>query len=104
MGLFGSKNKAEKTAKISEFFSDSDLQKIRDTVGPKVQSGAYGKYSYMAEALLDAANEPGKVYTSKELTRMGGVLYSAGAMTKMEPELAGILGGAIEKMKAFRKG
>ncbi len=103
MGLFGSKKKDEKTAALAEFFSGDELQKIRDTVAPKVESGAYGKYSNIAEALLDAVNEPQKTYTAKELGKVGGVLYCAGAMTKMEPALADTLVGAIAKMKAFKK-
>ena len=103
-GLFGSK-KPDRTAKVSDFFSEEDLGRIVETVGAKVSSGGYGsKYDFMAEALLSAALKPDTTLTAKELGKADGLLFAIGGMTKLEPSLKPILTAAIEKMRAFRKG
>ena len=102
MGLFGSK-KPEKTAKMKEFFSEQDLKTIVETVEPKVKRRMYGKYASFAETLLAAAKDPETILVDRELRSMSGLLFSAGAMTKMEPSLKPILQPAIEKLRAFSK-
>ena len=100
-GLFGSK-KPEKTAQISAFFSAEDLQRIREVIEPKVNSNAYGKYTSLAQVLLDAVKHPEMTVSPKDLVSMNSVLGAVGAMRKMEPGLKDILNAAIEKMRAFR--
>ena len=101
MGLFGNKNKEEVTAKITDFFSIEDMSKINDLVGPKKARNMYkAQYTEIVDCLLDAINNAEKAIGKKEVTK---ILYSVGAMTKMEPSLTPILGPAIEKMRAFRK-
>ena len=101
MGLFGNKNKDEVTARITDFFSIEDMSKINDLVGPKKARNMYkAQYAEIVDCLLDAINNTEKAIGKKEVTK---ILYSVGAMTKIEPLLNTIFSSAIEKMRAFRK-
>ncbi len=106
MGLFGSKKteKEVRTAKITDFFSEDDLQKIRELVEPKAKNREYKKYNELAENLVKVVNESDTEYTPKSIASMTGPLFSAAAMTKMEPSLKPMLDEAIKKMQAFKKG
>ena len=106
MGLFGSKKpeKEVRTAKITDFFSEEELQKIRDLVEPKAKRWEYHRYNELAENMVKAVNDTEKEYTPKSIATMDGPLFSAGAMTKMEPSLKPMLEAAVKKMQAFKKG
>ncbi len=99
MGLFGSK-KNEVLPKVSDIFSAGDLQKIKDTLGQKSATGSYGKYGDMAKTLLQVVEAPQKDYTNRE---WNGIIFAAGAMTKIEPGLEPILKGAVDRFHAFKK-
>ena len=102
MGLFGSKKKKEEaTARITDFFSAEDMSKIKELVGQNKAEHMY-KMQYMdiVDCLLEAINNTEKLIGKKEV---GQILFSVGAMTKMEPSLNPIFNPAIEKMRAFRK-
>lgn len=102
MGLFGSKKKEEIPARITDFFSDEDLSKIKELVGQKKASHMYKReYMDVVNCLLDAIDNAEKPLYKKEITK---ILFSVGTMTKMEPSLNPIFNPAIEKMRAFRKG
>jgi len=103
MGLFGSKKKEDKKALLTDFFSQQDIDKIKETLAPKEAAGAYGKYNYLAKALLDTVQDPSQEFTVKDVSGMYGLLFTAGAVTKMEPELESVLKPAIEKMQSFKK-
>lgn len=98
MGLFGSK-KDKIMPKVSDVFSAQDLEKIRGVVGPKQAAKGYGKYGSMAATLMEVVQNPDKEYSKRE---WGGIIYSAGAFTKIEPELAPMLKEAIGKYKKFK--
>ena len=103
MGLFGFGGKKEEVfPKVSDIFSADDLQKIKDVIGPKHANGEYKKYDDMAGVLLDVANNPDKDF-GKTWGAFGGIIFSAGAFTKVEPELAPMLKGAVDKFHAFQK-
>ena len=106
MGLFGSKKteKEVRTAKITDFFSEDDLQKIRELVEPKAKKWEYNRYNELAENLVKAVNEPDTEYTPKSIATMTGPLFSAAAMTKIEPSLKPRLDAAVKTMQAFKKG
>ena len=101
MGLFDSKKSEEKVARITDFFSAEDLSKIKGLIEPGKAERKY-KLQYMdiVDCLLTAVNNPEKILNKKEVT---SILYSVGAMTKIEPSLNSILSPAIIKMRAFRK-
>ncbi|MBR0342488.1 MAG: hypothetical protein IJH64_09680 [Oscillospiraceae bacterium] len=98
MGLFGSK-KEKAMPKVTDIFSAQDLEKIAGIVGPKQAAKGYGKYGALAATLMEVVNNPDKDYSKKE---WGGIIYSAGAFTKLEPELAPMLKEAIAKYKKFK--
>ena len=101
MGLFGSKKKEEKTARITDFFSTEDMSTIKGLVGPKKAEHMYKlQYTDVVDCLLDAINNTEKSLGKKEVTK---ILFSVGTMTKIEPSLNPIFNPAIEKMRAFRK-
>lgn len=101
MGLFGSKNKEEATARITDFFSAEDLSKIKELVGPKKAERKYKRqYICIVDCLLNAVDNTEKPLDNTEVR---DILGSVGAMTKMEPSLNPIWKPAIEKMRAFRK-
>ena len=104
MGLFGFGDKKEEVfPKVSDIFSEEDLQKIKDVIGPKHANGSYKKdYDNMAEVLLDVADNPDKDF-GKTWGAFGGIIFSAGAFTKIEPELAPMLKSAIDKFHAFNR-
>ncbi len=99
MGLFGSKKEVV-LPKVSDIFSADDLEKIKATVGPKAENRGYGKYSDLAKTIMQVVDTPDKEFTKKE---WNGIIFSAGGLTKLEPELAPLLKGVIEKFKAFGK-
>ncbi len=100
MGLFGSKNKEEAVARITDFFSMEDMATIKGLVGPKKAGKMYKlQYMDMVDCLMDAMENIEKPLRKKDVTK---ILYSSGAMTKMEPSLTPILNAAIIKMRAFR--
>lgn len=101
MGLFESKKKEEKVAKITDFFSAEDLSKIKGLIEPRKAERKYQqKYIDIVDCLLAAVSNPEKSLDKKEVTK---ILFSVGAMTKIEPSLNSILTPAIDKMRAFRK-
>lgn len=95
MGLFNSKP----MPKVADIFTAEDLQKIKEVVGLKAGNKEYGKYGDMAKTLMQVVEAPEKEYTKRE---WNGIIFSAGAMTKIEPELAPTLKGIIERFHAFR--
>ncbi|MBO4934244.1 MAG: hypothetical protein J5441_03625 [Clostridia bacterium] len=100
MGLFG-RSKEIALPKVSDLFSVGALEFVTTTVAPKVANGEYGvKYGDVAKTLLNAVKTPDKELTKRELN---GVIFSAGAMTKIEPKLAPVLNEAIARFKAFKK-
>ena len=100
MGLFG-RSKEIALPKVSDLFSVGALEFVTTTVAPKVANGEYGvKYGDVAKTLLNAIKTPDKELTKRELN---GVIFSAGAMTKIEPKLAPVLYEAIARFKAFKK-
>ena len=100
MGLFGSKKTEEATARITDFFSAEDLQKIKGLVGQKKAEHMYKlQYIDVVDCLLDAASNTEKPLDKKEIRK---ILFSVGAMTKIEPTLNPIFTPAIGKMRAFR--
>ena len=101
MGLFGSKNKEEATARITDFFSAEDLSRIKGLVDPKKAEHMHKlQYIDVVDCLLDAIDNKEKNLGKKEVTK---ILFSVGSMTKIEPSLNPIFNPAIEKMRAFRK-
>lgn len=98
MGLFGPK-KEKPIPKVSDIFSDQDLKKISKIIGPKQAKKMYGKYSSMAETLLEVAKNPNREYSKKEWF---GIFHAAGGFTRLEPELAPMLRGAIGKYRKFK--
>lgn len=99
MGLFGSK-KDEALPKVSDIFSADDLQQIKDIVGQKSANGSYGRYGDMAKTLLQVVDTPEKDFTKRE---WNGIIFAAGSMTKLEPDLAQMLKGIIDRFHAFKK-
>ena len=99
MGLFGSKKEIV-LPKVSDIFSAEDLGKIKEIVGPKAESRGYGKYSDLAKIIMQVVDTPDKEFTKKE---WNGIIFSAGGLTKLEPELEPLLKGVIAKFKAFGK-
>ena len=99
MGLFGPKKEAI-LPKVSDIFTPDDLQKIKTVVAPKSAAGEYGRYGDMPKTLLQAVNDPDKSFTQRE---WNGIIYAAGAMTKIEPDMAPMLKAAIERYHAFKK-
>ena len=100
MGLFGSKNKEEMTAKLTDFFSAEDLLKIKEVVSPKRAGHMYGKYTGEVDDLMNAVDNAEKPYGKRDLKT---ILFSVGCMTKIEPSLIQVLTPAIEKLRAFMK-
>lgn len=101
MGLFGSKNKEEATARITDFFSTEDLSKIKELVSQKKAEHMYKpQYMDVVDCLLNAVDNTEKPLVKKDLTK---ILFSVGTMTKIEPSLNPVFNPAIEKMRAFRK-
>ena len=101
MGLFGSKNKEEVTARITDFFSVEDMSKIQGLVGKNKAEHMYKlQYIDLVDCLLDAIDNTERPLDKKEVTKL---LYSVGSMTKIEPSLNPAFKPAIEKMRAFRK-
>lgn len=100
MGLFGKKDKSETFAKLTDFFSSEDLDKMREVIGSKVAAEGY-KFEYRGYAidLMNAIESREKPLEKKELR---AILMASGCMTKLEPALVPILKPAIEKMRAFR--
>ena len=97
MGLFGSK---QAVPKVSDIFLPDDLQIINDVIGSRIESGSYGiRYGDLPKTLMQAVNDPEKEYTKRE---WNGIIYSAGAMTKLEPDLAPMLKGIIDRFHAFK--
>ena len=98
LDLFGKKD--EILPKVSDIFSEADLQKIVDVIAPKARMGDYGKFSDVAKTLLQVLDEPEKGFSKKE---WNGIIFSVGSLTKLEPELAPMLNGIVEKFHAFMK-
>ena len=97
MGLFGKKE--EIVPKVSDIFSDEDLQMINKVVGPKHAGKSYGKYGAMAATLMEVVKNPDSEYSTREWR---GIIYAAGVFTKVEPELVPVLNEAIGKYKQFK--
>ncbi len=97
MGLFGNKKMMPKG---SDIFSPEDLQRINDVIGPKMENRAYGiRYGDFPKTLMQVVKTPEKEFTKHE---WNGIIYAAGVLTKLEPDLAPILKGAIEKFRALK--
>jgi len=99
MGLFESKKK-EQLPGISDVFSAEDLQRLREVICPKRDNRGYGRYGDVADTLLQVVETPDKEFTKRE---WNGIIYAAGAMVKIEPELAPVLRKCIDRFHAFRK-
>lgn len=98
MGLFGKKQEVLPT--VADIFTADELQKIKDVVGAKAENNGYGlRYGGVAKTLMQVVNAPEKAFTKREWR---GIIYSAGAMTKLEPEIAPILKSAIAKFHTFK--
>ena len=95
MGLFTSKP----MPKVADIFTADDLKKIKEVVGLKAENKEYGRYGDEAKTLMQVIESPEKEYTKRE---WNGIIFSAGAMTKIEPELAPTLKGIIERFHAFK--
>ena len=94
MGLFGGKKDG---VKITDYFSAEDLQKITDTVGPKLTAGKYPALpQLMAKGLMDYVSRPDKVYSRGKMNSFAKV---ADAMKEIEPSLAEILQNAVNKIR-----
>lgn len=102
MGLFSKKEKVY--PKVSDIFSEECLQKILEVVKPKLENGGYGnkQYNSMGKLLCEVAEHPNEDYGDL-WDRIGGILFSAGGFTKIEPALAPLLKEAVAKSKAFKK-
>ena len=98
MGLFGSKNKV--MPKLSEVFSADAIKKIYEVAGPKLTCNGYGKYTDYAEILITALREPDGEMDKRA---WDAVMFSSGVLTKVEPELTGVLKETIAKYKALKK-
>lgn len=100
MGFFGSRKK-KALPSVADVFSTEDLQRIGEVIGPKRDSKSYKmRYRDLADHIMWVVEAPEKSYTKRE---WNGIIYAAGAMTKLEPELAPMLKAAIERFHAFRK-
>lgn len=97
MGLFGSK---KHLPAITDVFSADAIKKILDVAGPKLTCNSYGKYTDYAEILLSALANPAQEQDKRGWDR---IMFSAGVMTKVEPELTAVLTDAIAKYKALKK-
>ena len=102
MGLFSKKEKVY--PKVSDIFSEECLQKILAVVKPRLENGGYGnkQNDSMAKLLCEVAEHPDEDYGDL-WDRIGGIIFSAGAFTKVEPSLAPLLKEAVSKSKAFKK-
>ena len=96
MGLF----KPKVTPKVADIFTAEERQTIQNVIGLKAKTKGYGKYNDMAETLMQVADAPGKDYSWRE---WNGIIFSAGAMTKLEPTLAPALKAAIDRFHEFKK-
>ena len=101
MGLFGLFGKKEEIMPmVSDIFSPEDIEKIVDVIGPKARMGDYGKFSETAKAILQILDEPEKGFSKRD---WNGIIFAAGALTKLEPDLAPMLNNIIDKFHAFGK-
>ena len=98
MGLFNF-NTNKKLPAVSDIFSAQDLQTIGEVIGQKRDS-YYWQYRGLADTILQVVKTPDKTFTKREWR---GIIYSAGCMTKLEPELAPMLKAIIERYHAFNK-
>ena len=89
--------------KATDLVSPEDMQKIQGVIEEKARAGKYGQYNDMAEQLMRLVSNPEKEYSLKEQGKWGGIVFSAGAMTKLEPELAPILNGITARFRKIRK-
>ena len=94
MGLFGGK---KDTVKITDYFSAEELQKLKDTVGPKLASGEYKAMpQLMAKGLMDYLNRPDKEYSRGKMNSFAKI---ADAVKEFEPSLAEILQNGVNKIR-----
>ena len=102
MGLFSKKEKVYPA--VSDIFSEECLQKIIAVIKPKLENGGYGnkQNDAMAKLLCEVAEHPETDYGDL-WERIGGIIFSAGAFTKVEPALTPLLNEAVAKHKAFKK-
>ena len=96
MGLFGSKGKP--MPKVADIFSAKDLQTIKEIIGPKRDSGSYGRYNTMANSIMQVAETPEKSFSEYE---WGGIIYSVGVMSQLEPGMATMLDAAFNRFYSF---
>ena len=94
MGLFGGKKDA---VKITDYFSAEEIQKIRETIGPKLEANEYMPMpQLMAKGLMDYMIRPDKEYSRG---KMNGFVKIAAAVKDIEPSLAEILQNGINRIR-----
>ena len=86
-------------AQSGRHFYSGGFKKIKEVVGLKAENKEYGRYGDEAKTLMQVIESPEKEYTKRE---WNGIIFSAGAMTKIEPELAPTLKGIIERFHTFK--
>ena len=94
MGLFGGK---KDMVKMTDFFSAEELQKIKDTVGPKLAADQYKALEQlMAKGLMDYVSRPDKEYSRG---KMNGFVKIADAVKTIEPSLGDMLQRGINRIR-----
>lgn len=94
MGLFGGK-KDKLTVKITDFYSAEDLQKISETIEPKLAANEYKAIPQItAKGLMDYVKRPEKEYS---YSKFSGFIKIAATVKTFEPSLEKILQDGIDK-------
>lgn len=98
MGLFNFRKKDEKTAYITEFIPEEDLQKITDVIQPKLRFRGYvAVYEQLVIKQLNAyATGKKKAYNYRQLAEFAKILEES---KKIEPSFEPVFQSGIEKIQ-----